>query len=314
MIVRSVNLKSRSVTLGQVSEDDLDSALLAAISESNGARVFTTTPTPPYAVGDLWAQGSAGDLLVCTTAEPAGESYAATDWVLATKYTAGGSGGGTVVGTSLTVSDTEPSTPAAGDLWLDTNRLDHVWSGSENASPSRLYRNGVLTATNLLASPRPRAADYSTSSSGMSFADSDGGLLVSSTSQSNPGVTADITPTVPAGDYHVHAVVDVTGSDWNDIALGIWGWLEIYPTAISDGVIDVDVTLTGTQGTHDFELKCPKVGSCLWRRVGIYSAADWTAMQSLGIDHVAGYLLPTVSLNVRGSSQWSTLLRLAVGA
>jgi len=112
-IVRDVNLKSRSVTLGQVAEDDLDSSLLAAISESNGARVFTATPTPPYDVGDLWAQGSTGDLLMCATAQ-AGGSYNASDWVLATKYSSGG--GSTTTwygGTDLVTDQTTVQIPAA---------------------------------------------------------------------------------------------------------------------------------------------------------------------------------------------------------
>lgn len=34
-------------------------------------RVFHATPTPPYDVGDLWVQGSTGDILVCTTSKEA---------------------------------------------------------------------------------------------------------------------------------------------------------------------------------------------------------------------------------------------------
>lgn len=50
-------------------------------------RVFYTTPTPPYDKGDLWAGGATGDLKVCNTAKASGKTYAASDWVLATKYT-----------------------------------------------------------------------------------------------------------------------------------------------------------------------------------------------------------------------------------
>ena len=111
-IVRDVNLKSRSVTLGQVAEDDLDSALLAAISESSGARVFTTTPTTPYDVGDLWVQGSAGDLLMCVTARTADGADSATDWVLATKYSSGGSTTTWYGGTDLVTDRSPVSIPA----------------------------------------------------------------------------------------------------------------------------------------------------------------------------------------------------------
>ena len=50
-------------------------------------RVFTARPNPPYDVGDLWAQGSTGDLKVCKTAKASGQTYSSSDWVNATKYT-----------------------------------------------------------------------------------------------------------------------------------------------------------------------------------------------------------------------------------
>jgi len=71
-----------------------DSDILEAISDASDAmgvagskrRIFVTQPVPPYDVGDLWAQGSSGDIRVCTTAKESG-SYVAGDWVKASKYT-----------------------------------------------------------------------------------------------------------------------------------------------------------------------------------------------------------------------------------
>lgn len=58
------------------------------LDQIDGKRqVFTSTPTVPYDKGDLWAQGSNGDLYVCQTAKTASQSYSASDWVKATKYT-----------------------------------------------------------------------------------------------------------------------------------------------------------------------------------------------------------------------------------
>ena len=51
------------------------------------ARIFTTTPTPPYNIGDLWVQGSTGDILKCVNVKTDGESYSASDWEKASKYT-----------------------------------------------------------------------------------------------------------------------------------------------------------------------------------------------------------------------------------
>jgi phage-related protein len=50
------------------------------------AQIFTTTPTTPYHVGDLFTQGSTGDILVCKTSRLEG-SYTASDWQKAGKYT-----------------------------------------------------------------------------------------------------------------------------------------------------------------------------------------------------------------------------------
>ena len=51
-------------------------------------RTFISTPVPPYDAGDLWTQGDAGELLVCTTAKASGAAFAAGDWASAADYTA----------------------------------------------------------------------------------------------------------------------------------------------------------------------------------------------------------------------------------
>lgn len=50
------------------------------------AQIFTTQPTTPYHKGDLYTQGTNGDILVCTTNRLSG-SYTASDWIKAGKYT-----------------------------------------------------------------------------------------------------------------------------------------------------------------------------------------------------------------------------------
>lgn len=49
-------------------------------------RVFVNTPVPPYDVGDLWAQGTSGDLMRCNKARQTG-AYKESDWGKATDYT-----------------------------------------------------------------------------------------------------------------------------------------------------------------------------------------------------------------------------------
>lgn len=57
-------------------------SLTTTITEK--ARVFTSRPTPPYAVGDLWADGT--DIYKCKTSRASG-NYSSSDWELASDYT-----------------------------------------------------------------------------------------------------------------------------------------------------------------------------------------------------------------------------------
>ena len=72
-----------------VEDTEVAEALAKAAAAQDTAdgkrRVFITTPKPPYDAGDLWAQGSGGDLMVCKTSRASG-SYSAADWGLASDY------------------------------------------------------------------------------------------------------------------------------------------------------------------------------------------------------------------------------------
>lgn len=65
----------------------LENAAKAQSTADNKRRVFVSTPKPPYDIGDLWTQGATGDLMRCQTAKTASQTYAAADWVKASKYT-----------------------------------------------------------------------------------------------------------------------------------------------------------------------------------------------------------------------------------
>lgn len=73
-----------------IKDEDISKALSDAAEAQDTAdskrRVFTSTPTPPYDVGDLWAQGGSGDIMRCIVARSSG-SYVSTDWDKASKYT-----------------------------------------------------------------------------------------------------------------------------------------------------------------------------------------------------------------------------------
>ena len=49
-------------------------------------RIFTATPYTPYEIGDLWVQGTNGDIMKCKSARSTG-SYSSGDWEKASNYT-----------------------------------------------------------------------------------------------------------------------------------------------------------------------------------------------------------------------------------
>ena len=73
-----------------VQDTDVTLALAAAEKAQDTAdhkrRAFVVQPEPPYDIGDLWTQGSNGDLMRCKVARASG-SYSASDWEKASKYT-----------------------------------------------------------------------------------------------------------------------------------------------------------------------------------------------------------------------------------
>lgn len=53
---------------------------------STKSRTFTSQPTPPYDIGDIWTGGPSGSIKKCKTAKAAGQTYAETDWEKAGAY------------------------------------------------------------------------------------------------------------------------------------------------------------------------------------------------------------------------------------
>lgn len=75
----------------RITDVDITKALSDAKNAQDTAdckrRIFVVQPTPPYDVGDLWTAGANGDIKRCRIAKTSEQSYAASDWELASKYT-----------------------------------------------------------------------------------------------------------------------------------------------------------------------------------------------------------------------------------
>ena len=78
----NTTVASHTSSIGTISTD---LATANALADSK-AKVFTSIPTTPYKVGDLWVQGTSGEIMKCKTARASG-SYVASDWEKASKYT-----------------------------------------------------------------------------------------------------------------------------------------------------------------------------------------------------------------------------------
>jgi hypothetical protein len=122
-------------------------------------RVFVNTPYPPYDAGDLWVQGTSGDLMRCQTARGSG-SYVASDWVKAVKYT-----DNTLAEAAQLAANNANTAVTNLNTYVDGAFADGIVSEAEavsiekyinslntekanvDASYDRLYANAYLTGT-----------------------------------------------------------------------------------------------------------------------------------------------------------------------
>ena len=83
----SVTQKKNYIYTSTYVWEEIDGVPDSVYDEIDGkAQVFTSQPKPPYHVGDLYVQGSTGDILTCKVQRLTGD-YAASDWEKASKYT-----------------------------------------------------------------------------------------------------------------------------------------------------------------------------------------------------------------------------------
>ena len=134
------NLENNEYSWIQISDTDVTRALEAAAkaqdTADNKRRVFVNTPTPPYDVGDMWLQGANGDIMRCKIAKTASQSYAESDWVLASKYTDDTA----VDALATTVAETYTT---KADFTVETDAIKS--SVDENYTRATQYADGKIT-------------------------------------------------------------------------------------------------------------------------------------------------------------------------
>lgn len=161
----------------RITDTDVTKALADAAEAKDTAdskrRVFYNTPSVPYDAGDLWVQGSDGDILRCAQAKTSTGSYNRNDWVLASKYTDDsalttwitGDFATTIQGLEEGLVDAKIETyyqttdPSIG--WSSTQKLEHegdLWYNS-TASVQKYYRWSGTTWQELTATPPKEVFD-----------------------------------------------------------------------------------------------------------------------------------------------------------
>ncbi|MBO1515059.1 phage tail spike protein [Metabacillus bambusae] len=72
-------------------DSDVQKALADAAKAQDTAdskrRTFVNQPVSPYDVGDLWVQGTNGEIMKCQTAKAQGQTFSSANWIKASKYT-----------------------------------------------------------------------------------------------------------------------------------------------------------------------------------------------------------------------------------
>ena len=225
----------------------LQDAAKAQDTADGKRRVFVAQPMPPYDVGDLWAQGSTGDLMRCQVAKTANQSYSSSDWVLATKYTDDTTADAaaeaaqtaitkateveqTVDGITTTVSETVQT---ANEAYTKASQVEQTVDGitttvtdlNGNVSSLEQTVNGFEVSINNA---------NSTANSALSTAQQNGQLLYEC-------------QVAPPKDFGMILLTsDRTISDGGNAGYAhIWGWMGSW-SANSGGYIDVMVPLRHT--------------------------------------------------------------------
>lgn len=104
-----------------LAQDALDAA-------NDKAKIFVSTPYPPYYVGDLWVQGSTGDILRCKKERLTG-SFSSGDWEKASKYTDDAALTNFIKNNFLpTVSDIEDQIDGKIESWFQTTDPSTAWT------------------------------------------------------------------------------------------------------------------------------------------------------------------------------------------
>lgn len=116
----------------QLTDEELAQALNLAQDALNLAkdknRIFTSTPYPPYDIGDLWVQGASGGIYRCKTARASGV-YTSSDWEKASNYTDDSALNAFINGNfANTISNIESQIDGKIETWFQSYDPSALWT------------------------------------------------------------------------------------------------------------------------------------------------------------------------------------------
>lgn len=198
-----------------ISWDIMENSGLIELAQSK-AQIFMKTPTPPYYEGDLWVQGSAGDILHCVTAKSEGQSYSASDWEKSSKYTDDSALTTFVSGEYANdLKDIESQLDKKARSWYQPTDPSLTWdteedhegdlwyNSSSDSQNTYIYDNGAWKQTSV-----PKSL----------FDTIDGIASIYVTTPDNPVVGDLLIPSSDIGSYKTGKVYRYNGSSWIEIS------------------------------------------------------------------------------------------------
>ena len=194
--------------------------------------------------------------------------------------------------------------------------LQAAWTGTANASTSTLSQDGAVVATNLTTSPKPLAAGWVKDK--VTMTDTPDGLAVSAhDNDADEYATSLNIPCNPDTTYHIAAeLMRLDGPTWHNGPLFVVEWTATNDIAaihtaiggVKQGILQTDFTTQPTVTNISIRLYAPLdvTQQTVWRHVGLYTAADWQAMQARGVtwfdgDSTFNIVTAKASVNIRGA-------------
>lgn len=195
----------------RITDVDVTKALADAKAAQDTAdgkrRIFVTIPKPPYDVGDLWTAGATGDIKRCRIAKTSEQSYAASDWELASKYTDDTTANQVKDDLTDTINSTESqldgkitavdkkATQTATDLnaardELSSGLADAMAQAQAAAAAAKVAQTDLNNYMNYKVDPQLKTMSDFMAAYNLSFHQDSSGLYI--TNQNSDGTPADI--------------------------------------------------------------------------------------------------------------------------